>query len=448
MANITTAKVPTIPSIASFRSSELWPGSGSPIVYLQGGTSILDGSQAFYSVSLTDKSTADNGTTCLVDLGGYRWFQVTSPETSSGLITVPEGGTGVATLASGGFVTGADAAPVTLTIPGAGVTTFITTPTSANLAAAVTNETGTGSLVFATSPTLVTPLLGTPTSGNLANCVGYPTSALTGLGAGVATWLTTPSSSNLAAAVTDETGTGSLVFATSPTFVTPILDTPTSGNLANCTGFPTASLTGLGAGVATFLATPSSANLATAVTDETGSGQLVFATSPTLVTPLLGTPTSGNLANTTGYPTATAAQAKDTTNATAVLSPKSLLDVGAFRLLWILANANMNSTADQAFTKVGTFTNFALTQLRAYYISGASETLAVGGIYSAASKGGDALVANSQTYTGLTGAATGQTLAQTALGAGKRSDASIFLSLTTAQGTAAVADIYMFGIAL
>jgi len=54
------------------------------------------------------------------------------------------------------------------------------------------------------------------------------------------------------------------------------------------------SITGLGTGVATWLATPSSANLAAAVTDETGSGSLVFATSPTLVTPILGTPQSGN----------------------------------------------------------------------------------------------------------------------------------------------------------
>ena len=37
-----------------------------------------------------------------------------------------------------------------------------------------------------------------------------------------------------------------------------------------------------------------SAQLASAVTDETGSGSLVFATSPTLVTPILGTPTSGD----------------------------------------------------------------------------------------------------------------------------------------------------------
>lgn len=63
------------------------------------------------------------------------------------------------------------------------------------------------------------------------------------------------------------------------------------------------SITGLGTGVATFLATPSSSNLASAVTDETGSGALVFATSPTLVTPALGTPSSGTLTNCTGYPT-------------------------------------------------------------------------------------------------------------------------------------------------
>ena len=65
------------------------------------------------------------------------------------------------------------------------------------------------------------------------------------------------------------------------------------------------SITGLGTGVATFLATPSSANLAAAVTDETGSGALVFATSPTLVTPALGTPSSATLTNATGLPLTT-----------------------------------------------------------------------------------------------------------------------------------------------
>ena len=51
-------------------------------------------------------------------------------------------------------------------------------------------------------------------------------------------------------------------------------------------------ISSLGTGVATFLGTPSSANLAAAVTGETGTGALVFATSPTLVTPALGSPAS------------------------------------------------------------------------------------------------------------------------------------------------------------
>ena len=43
---------------------------------------------------------------------------------------------------------------------------------------------------------------------------------ITSLGSGVATWMGTPSSANLAAAITDETGSGKLVFGTSPTFTT------------------------------------------------------------------------------------------------------------------------------------------------------------------------------------------------------------------------------------
>ena len=51
----------------------------------------------------------------------------------------------------------------------------------------------------------------------------------------------------------------------------------TTGTLALTSQIPT-----LGSGVSTFLATPSSANLASAITDETGSGSLVFATAPSL----------------------------------------------------------------------------------------------------------------------------------------------------------------------
>jgi hypothetical protein len=127
---------------------------------------------------------------------------------------------------------------------------FLANPTSANLRAAMTDETGTGLLVFNTSPTLVTPALGTPsalvgtnitgtaaglTAGNVttnANLTGAITSV------GNATSLGSFTSANLLAALTDETGTGANVFANTPTLIAPLLGTPTSGVLTSCTGLP------------------------------------------------------------------------------------------------------------------------------------------------------------------------------------------------------------------
>ena len=119
---------------------------------------------------------------------------------------------------------------------------------------------------------------------------------LSALGAGVATWLGTPSSANLAAAVTGETGTGALVFGTSPTLVTPNLGTPSAVTLTNATGLPI---------VAGTTGTLSVARGGTGVTTSTGSGNVVLSTSPTLVTPNLGTPSAATLTNATGLPLTT-----------------------------------------------------------------------------------------------------------------------------------------------
>ena len=188
----------------------------------------------------------------------------------------------------------------------------------ANGGTGVTSSTGTGSVVLSNSPTLVTPALGTPASGTATNLTGLPISTgVSGLGTGVATFLATPSSANLASAVSDETGSGALVFANSPTLVTPALGTPSALVGTNITGTASgltagnvttnANLTGAvtSVGNATSLGSFTSSQLAGALTDETGSGANVFATSPTLVTPILGTPTSATLTNATGLPLTT-----------------------------------------------------------------------------------------------------------------------------------------------
>lgn len=95
--------------------------------------------------------------------------------------------------------------------------------TSAQLRGIISDETGGGLAVFNDTPTLITPILGTPTSITLTNATGLPISTgVSGLGTGIATFLTTPSSANLASAVTGETGSGSLVFGTGPTIASPI----------------------------------------------------------------------------------------------------------------------------------------------------------------------------------------------------------------------------------
>jgi len=115
--------------------------------------------------------------------------------------------------------------------------------------------------------------------------------AASGGGTVTSVGLTVPPFMSVAGSPIDDAGT--LVVTYSGTAL------PVANGGTGLTSFGTG-ITSFGAGVATWLGTPSSANLAAAVTDETGSGALVFGTSPTLTTPALGTPSALVLTNATG----------------------------------------------------------------------------------------------------------------------------------------------------
>jgi hypothetical protein len=115
-------------------------------------------------------------------------------------------------------------------------------------------------------------------------------------------------------------------------------------------------------------------------------------------------------------------------------------------VLFRLRGANMNVTTDQEFERLGVYPSYIITAIRCCNAS-TSLTTAAGGIYSAASKGGDTLVAAGQAYSTLTGSTLGLDLTLAAVARGVRTGAPI-LSLTTAQGGAATADFYVIGLAL
>lgn len=163
-------------------ASAISPTSGGT-----GLTSYTTGDLLYASATDTLNQLNDVATGNALISGGVgvapSWGKITLTGHVSGTLPEANGGTGITAL-------------------GTGIATFLGTPSSANLAAAVTDETGSGALVFATSPALTTPNLGTPSAGVLTNCTGLPTGGITG---GISVTITT-------AALTGGGTTGTMTF--------------------------------------------------------------------------------------------------------------------------------------------------------------------------------------------------------------------------------------------
>ena len=204
---------------------------------------------------------------------------------------------------------------------------------SSELAGIISDETGTGALVFANTPTLVTPNIGAATgtslvlSGDLTvngttttinsteitiddknltlGSVASPTDAgadgggLTLKGATDKTfsWVDATDAWTSSEHLNLASGKDYYLNGTLVTGATQTLTNKTIDGASNTLTVRIANdVSGLGTGVATFLATPSSANLAAALTDESGSSTVAFTTSPTFVTPTLGAAAATSIA--------------------------------------------------------------------------------------------------------------------------------------------------------
>jgi hypothetical protein len=191
----------------------------------------------------------------------------------------------------------------------------LTSPTLTTPSIGVATGTSFNSITGLSSTTPIvdgTAAVGTATTTARADHV-HPTDTSRAATSGTLAQFAATTSAQLAGVISDETGSGALVFATSPTLVTPSIGVATGTSFNSITGLssttPSANgtaavgtatttaradhvhpTTGLGltaSGLNQFAST-TSAQLAGVISDETGSGALVFATSPTLVTPVLG----------------------------------------------------------------------------------------------------------------------------------------------------------------
>ena len=236
------------------------------------------------------------------------------------------------------------------------------TTTSAQLATAISDETGTGVVVFSNTPTLVTPVLGAATA-----------TSINGL--------------------TISSSTGTLTIANGKTL--------TASNTLTFTGTDTSSVAfGSGGTVAytanklsVFAATTSS-ELAGVISDETGTGVVVFSNSPTLVTPVLGAATATSITATSGNMTVNAAAGNNSVNL--VPTGTGSVDVANKRITSVAEPTQAQDAATKAY--VDSLAN----GLDVKQSVRAASTSALTATYSNGSSGVGATLTNAGTQAALT----------------------------------------------
>jgi len=133
--------------------------------------------------------------------------------------------------------------------------------------------------------------------------------------------LAATTSAELAGVISDETGSGALVFATLPTFGT------TGVKLSGSTSGTTTVLSGATAGTSVLTLPVATDTLVGKATTDTLTNKTL--TSPTMTAPVLGTPASGNLASCTGYVGTSALVTVGALNSGSITSGFGAIDVGA-----------------------------------------------------------------------------------------------------------------------
>ena len=132
---------------------------------------------------------------------------------------------------------------------------------------------------------------------------------------------------------------------------------------------------------------------------------------------------------------------------TSIITPQSPAPNYAAQILFVIRNANFQLTSDQIFSKIFSGTKYKMLEVIAVQKSGAATVACVGGIYDAAAKGGNALVAATQAWVTLAAAIT-VTAPIAAIATTALTTAVPFLSLTTGSTGAVTADVFIVGYCL